>query len=544
MLSSLVSRQNADIEGPMTWNDCVRTLLALALALALSIGLSLPASARDEIFAETTPVALNLDDRDQEGVGQLIYRGGLDIAPGDEDIGGISGLTWHEDRLYAVSDDGHWLTIEPDEFDGRLIDLLTVERGPLRDERGKQLKGKDASDAEAITRGPEGDWLVAFERDHRVIEYKDLEGPGISVAGIPAFAALLELAANAAPNSGIETLELSGNGAISCGEWVRAGEANCVRISSDGLKRFELMPPALLAEHGGTPTDASCLDDGTCFILFRSYRAPEDGGEGNRAAIVKLPVEGDPETLAVFTAPLTLDNFEGLAAREEGGKIALYIVSDNNFSDDQRTLLMKFEVKAPEPVIIPPPPEPEIVYETTDVILQTTKGDITIRLEVERAPITATNFLAYVDERRFDGTTFYRSVKFRLEPDPYGLVQGGTQYERKRLRPNIAHEPTNVTGLSHTNGAVSMARVGPGTANGDFTIMLGDLTSLDAKPDSDNRDERDGFAVFGYVVEGMDVVAAIHAGDADPREKGALAGETLARPVVITKAVRAKVQPE
>lgn len=523
----------------MTWNDCVRPLFAFALA----IGLCLPANAQDEIFAETTPVALNPDDRAQEEVGELIYRGGLVIAPGDEDIGGISGLTWHEDRLYAVSDDGHWLTIEPDEIDGRLIDLLTIERGPLLDERGKQLKGEDATDAEAIERVAMGGWMVAFERDHRIVYYADLDSPGTLVNEAEA-ADALALVIGAEPNAGLETLSFTLDAFVACGEWARVGEMNCVRSSTAGPVRFELPAPPQLAEHGGAPTDAACEEDGTCFVLFRSYLAPEDGGEGNRAAIVKLPLEGDPETLAIFTPPFTLDNFEGLAVRQEEGKTALYIVSDNNFSDDQRTLLMKFEVKAPEPVIIPPPPEPEIVYETTDVVLQTTKGDITIRLEVERAPITAANFLAYVDEGRFDGTTFYRSVKFRLEPDPYGLVQGGTQYDRKRMRPNIAHEPTNVTGLSHTNGAVSMARVGPGTANGDFTIMLGDLRSLDAKPDSANRDERDGFAVFGYVIDGMDVVAAIHASEADPREKGALAGEMLARPVVITKAVRAEVQPD
>lgn len=518
----------------MTWNDCARTLFAFALA----IGLCLPASARDEIFAETTPVALNPDDRAQEQVGELIYRGGLEIAPGDEDIGGISGLTWHEDRLYAVSDDGHWLMIEPDEFDGTLIDLLTVERGPLLDERGKPLKGKDDGDAEAIERVATGGWMVAFERNHRIVYYADLDSPGTPVTEAEA-AEALALVSGAEPNAGLETLGFTRDVFIACAEWARAGEMNCVRSSTVGPVRFELAAPPQLAQHGGAPTDAACQDDGTCFVLFRSYRT----SESNRAAIVKLPPEGDPETLAVLTPPHTLDNFEGLAVREEGGKTALYIVSDNNFSDDQRTVLMKFEIKAPEPVIIPPPPEPEIVYETTDVILETTKGDITIRLEVERAPITAANFLAYVDEGRFEGTTFYRSVKFRLEPDPYGLVQGGTQYDRKRMRPNIAHEPTNVTGLSHTNGAVSMARVGPGTANGDFTIMLGDLTSLDAKPDSDNRDERDGFAVFGYVIDGMAVVAAIHASEADPKEKGALAGEMLARPVVITKARRAEPQP-
>lgn len=523
----------------MTWNDFGKTLLAAAFGMGLTMGLPVAASAQDEIFAETQPVTLNPQDATQEGIGELIFRGGLEIAPGEEEIGGISGLTWHEDRLYAVSDDGHWMTIEPDEIDGRLIDLLTVERGRLLDERGRRLKGKDDSDAEAIERVAMGGWMVAFERNHRILYYEDLNSSGTSVSEAEA-ASALALVQNAEPNAGLETLSFGLDAFIACAERARVGEANCVRVSEGATTGFELPAPPELAEHGGAPTDATCLEDGTCFVLFRSYREEE----GNRAAIVRLPPEGDPETLAVFTAPLTLDNFEGLAVREQFGRTYLYIVSDNNFSDDQRTLLMKFEIKVEAPPIVVATPEPVIEYETQDVVLETTKGNITIRLETERAPITAANFLAYVDEGRFDGTKFYRSLKFRLEPKPYGLVQGGTRYERKRLRPDIAHEPTTVTGLSHTNGAVSMARLAPGTANGDFTIMLGDLTNLDANPDAEKPDERPGYAVFGYVIDGMEVVAAIHAGAADPKEKGSLAGQILAEPVVIAKARRAAPQPE
>lgn len=514
--------------GRMTWNDIAKTILAAALAL----GLSVSASAQEEIFAETQPVVLTPDEPSSDVVGELLFRGGLEIAPGEEEIGGISGLTWHEDKLYSVSDDGHWLTIEPDEIDGELIDLLNVERGPLLDERGKRLRGKERTDAEAITRTSDGNWLVAFEREHRVWSYESLKGAATSDTEYSP-ANLTDLP----PNAGIETLESnpSGNdGGVFCIESYSPGESNC--LASTGLFGLELAPPPQLIEHGGVPTDASCLADGTCFVLFRSFTP----SEGNRAAIVKLPLEGDPETLAVFTPPMTIDNFEGLAVREEAGKTYLYIVSDNNFSKDQRTLLMKFEIIAPEPVIIPPPAEPEIVYETQDVVIETAKGNITIRLETERAPITAANFLAYVDEGRFEGTNFYRSIKFRLEPNPNGLIQGGTRYDRKRLRPNIAHEPTTQTGLSHTNGAVSMARLKPGTANGDFTIMLGSVTSLDANPEAPDANDRAGYAVFGYVVEGMDVVAAIHAGEADPSEtSGTFAGQMLAEPVKILGARRA-----
>ncbi len=180
---------------------------------------------------------------------------------------------------------------------------------------------------------------------------------------------------------------------------------------------------------------------------------------------------------------------------------------------------------------------PEREFATTDVVLQTTMGEITIALETERAPITANNFLRYVEEDRFDGTVFYRAMPLTWGDQPNGLIQGGTQWDPDRVLPGIAHEPTTVTGLTHTRGAVSMAMGEPGTANGDFSIMLGDQSGLDARPDSDDPVWRNGYAVFGYVINGMDVVEAIHAAPVDP-EKGEswMKGQMLAEPVVIMEA--------
>ena len=107
----------------------------------------------------------------------------------------------------------------------------------------------------------------------------------------------------------------------------------------------------------------ACKADDTCFVLFRSYVA----GQGNRAAIVKLAPDVEPVTLAVLTPSLTLDNFEGLAVREQYGRTYLYIVSDNNFSDDQRTLLMKFEVRQAAPPVLGAP-EPVDDFGTVDVV--------------------------------------------------------------------------------------------------------------------------------------------------------------------------------
>lgn len=179
-------------------------------------------------------------------------------------------------------------------------------------------------------------------------------------------------------------------------------------------------------------------------------------------------------------------------------------------------------------------------FATTDVILETTMGEIVIALETQRAPITSANFLRYVEEGRFDGTVFYRAMPLEWGDQPNGLIQGGTQWDPERVLPGIAHEPTNLTGLSHTRGAISMAMEEPGTANGDFSIMLGDQTGLDANPASDNPVWQSGYAVFGYVIQGMDVVEAIHAAPVDPEKgEGWMRGQMLAAPIVIVEARRA-----
>ena len=180
-----------------------------------------------------------------------------------------------------------------------------------------------------------------------------------------------------------------------------------------------------------------------------------------------------------------------------------------------------------------PPPRTDLVA------LETTMGTITVRIETERAPITAANFLRYVDEKRFDGIVFYRAMRLDWEPQPNGLIQGGTQWDPKRVLPGIAHEPTTVTGLSHTRGALSMAMGEPGTANGDFSIMVQDQTGLDADPAATDPVWQNGYAVFGYVVEGMDVVEAIHALPTDPdKGEGWMKGQMLAEPVKVLRARR------
>jgi peptidyl-prolyl cis-trans isomerase A (cyclophilin A) len=180
----------------------------------------------------------------------------------------------------------------------------------------------------------------------------------------------------------------------------------------------------------------------------------------------------------------------------------------------------------------PAAPVPRIVT----VRLHTEAGDIDIALEVERAPVTAGNFLRYVDQKRLDGTSFYRAVGDR-EKLSYGFIQGGAQNDPKRILPPIAHEPTTKTGLSHGEGTISMARYAPGSATGDFFITLGDMKSMDANPalPGDNA----GFAAFGHVVAGMDVVKGILGAPLSPTlGEGVMKGQMLAPQIRIMTARR------
>lgn len=534
----------------------MRTLAPFAAPLLAALGaFGLCASALaqpiDGFFPETAPVQIDPAGGDTR-VGELIFRGGLAIAPDKADIGGISSLEWHDGKLHAVADDGRWLELTIDEIAGKLVDVSGVRLGRLHDAEGAPLLVKARGDSEALTRLASGEWLVAFEREHRIWRYAELDGPATGTetrAGA--------LTAGAEPNGGIEALAAYPGGLLACGEWAEPARPNCLRITDRGAAPFMLAAPAGVAEFGGAPTDAACKADGTCYVLFRSFTP----GLGNHAAVVALAPDDTATTLAVFAPPLALDNFEGLAVREEPGKTLLYLISDDNFQNCavtpkpgcQRTLLYKFEVAPPPgvPAAIPPAaftaapsgrpgvrPHPDAA--SVSVVLATSLGPVTIALETERAAVTAGNFLRYVDEKRFDGTRFYRAMDLGGPRQPAGLVQGGTRGDPKRVLPAIPHEPTTSTGLTHTHGAVSMAMNAPGEATGEFFIMVEDQTAFDADPGASDPAWAAGYAVFGYVTGGMDVVAAMLAAPRDANAgEGVMKGQMLAAPVTIITARRA-----
>lgn len=177
-------------------------------------------------------------------------------------------------------------------------------------------------------------------------------------------------------------------------------------------------------------------------------------------------------------------------------------------------------------VAAPPPDDP------VRVVIETEMGAFELEIDVGRAPVTAANFLRYLDGGQYDGGTFFRTVHAENQPDDairIAVIQGGRNPDAVAEGfPAIALERTSATGLRHVDGAISMGRTGPDTATDSFFICVGDQPSLDfggmRNPDGQ------GFAAFGRVVEGMDVVRAIHAA---PYE-----AQRLTPPVRIERAYR------
>ena len=173
------------------------------------------------------------------------------------------------------------------------------------------------------------------------------------------------------------------------------------------------------------------------------------------------------------------------------------------------------------------------------IALTTDLGPIVVEVDVKHAPASATNFVRYAETKRFDGIAFYRAMRLKWGEQPNGLIQAGTRGDPKRNLPPIAHEPTNQTGILHKAGTLSMARYAPGTATGDFSIMVSDQPGLDAQPDSTDPEAKAGYAAFGQVIEGMDVVKAIYAAPISETEgEGIMRGQMLANPVKIITARR------
>jgi len=148
----------------------------------------------------------------------------------------------------------------------------------------------------------------------------------------------------------------------------------------------------------------------------------------------------------------------------------------------------------------------------THVEIRTSIGSIEVELYPDKAPNSVAAFLSYVDSGFYENTSFYRVLTDQNQPsDAFksNLIQGGLwRTGRRKNLTGIPHEPTNQTGIQHKNGVISLARLEPGTATTEFFICIGDQPGYDYG--GENNPDKQGYAAFGRVVKGMDIVNRIY----------------------------------
>ena len=145
------------------------------------------------------------------------------------------------------------------------------------------------------------------------------------------------------------------------------------------------------------------------------------------------------------------------------------------------------------------------------IVLETELGPIQLELYPDKAPVTVSNFLRYVDENRYEDLHFYRVVHMGNQPNnevKIEVIQGGLGFDKHPMElPPILHETTDKTGIKHLDGTISMARLEPGTASSEIFICINDQPELDFG--GTRNPDGQGFSAFGKVISGMDVVRKI-----------------------------------
>ena len=325
--------------------------LVAAITLVLAIPPAFaeaPASAPGEAIAvKSAAVPLDPTDAAKTRVGKLEFRGGLHLTSDDPRFGGFSALSVSGDgtRLMAISDQGGWLTahLGYDER-GDLANVTDARIGVLHSPSGRPLEGKEFQDAESMAVLPDGSVMVGFERHHRLWRFP---AGGVALDNSPTPQRVPNNLYKAPLNGGIEALGSLWDGRLFAltEYWI---DKDMVRgWLGGGAGWWEI---GYRFDGAYRPSDAGVMANDDLAVLERAYN-PNRGIIGIRVAHVRTAdlrrgarLKG--EVLAELLPPLTLDNFEGLACRaNEKGETILYLVSDNNFSDKQRTLLLMFALK-------------------------------------------------------------------------------------------------------------------------------------------------------------------------------------------------------
>ena len=356
---------------------CVPWLYGLLLVLAWS-----PGHAESSGQAEDTldavpprwpiqiamqPLLLDGEEPRRRELGSLTYLAGYALTSPEPAFGGFSGLACPGgDRLLAVSDRGHWLAVDLDlDAEGRLKRLQGAKMGPLLDDDGQPVQGRARRDAEDMTSGPSGGFLVSFEGTHRIEIYGaggDPEDEGLQ--GLPRPFPSPKSIDESGHNAGLEAMTWLQDGRLlllteglrqqdgTLRGWV--GTPLETAPSNDHPMRYETLSLQPLGPF--QPTAATTLPQGGPWagdvVFLQRHYTPETG---TRVGVFRLAADAiDPgvtlrgEPLAHFEGSLTVDNFEGLTAcTQDSGRTVLYLISDDNFNQTQRTLLLQFALTPP-----------------------------------------------------------------------------------------------------------------------------------------------------------------------------------------------------
>jgi hypothetical protein len=326
-----------------------RRFLRTVICLAWLAGTASAAIAADTVAIQAAPVALHPNELERNTLGRLLYRGGLSLSAPDSRFGGLSDLSVTPDgkRFLAVSDRGHW--VEGDilyDAAGRLVGMANGRLGPLNDLRGRRLMGL-AGDAEGLAVYPDGSLLVAFERRHRLWLYPPSDPP---FQRAPRVVPLPRGASAMPENGGMEALlRLSGGRLIALSEELVDGR-NHVGWIGDGIVWEELRYRAAVdfKPTAMTQIPSDTAQAGDVLVLERRFTLLDGPGARitrHRRNALRPGATLDGEELGILRQPLTVDNFEGIAAaRGARGETLIYLLSDDNFSFWQRTLLLMFEL--------------------------------------------------------------------------------------------------------------------------------------------------------------------------------------------------------
>lgn len=320
---------------------------ACSIFLCLSCGLEIaPRQSSGGTHVEMIPIQLDPQNPALARVGRLTYLSGFELRSTDPRFGGLSGLALISggNVLYAISDRGYWVRASlQHDAEGRLVAMREWSLGELLTPEGDAVSGL-LIDAEGLTSGPDGSFIVSFERVHRLWRYPP---PPAAFSSPPRPLPVPAELDHAPSNGGIEGVTVLRDGRILIVTEEYRNPDGSVKgwlIRDDQFEPLSYLPSA-----GFSPTDLATLANGDVLVLERHYSRLT--GVAIRikllsAASIRPGSQLKGEEIAALAPPLAVDNFEGMAVREDPKLGTLiYIISDNNYSLLQKTYLLQFRLE-------------------------------------------------------------------------------------------------------------------------------------------------------------------------------------------------------